>query len=53
MGEDVVKMTLFLKKPIHKKLATVCKVEGDLSYQEYISYAVEYCLKNGIKPPEK
>lgn len=53
MGENEVKMTLFLDVETHKRLTTVCKIEERISYQEYITYAVKYALSKGIVPPKK
>lgn len=51
-GKDT-KQTVKLSETTYKKLIQVCKIDLRISFQDYMEFAIEYCLKNKIYPDGK
>lgn len=49
-NEKDTKQTVKLTAETYKKLIQVCKIDLRISYQDYMEFAIEYCLKNKILP---
>jgi hypothetical protein len=51
--DNRVKLSIKFEETEYKKIMQFCKVENRISFQDFIHFAVNYCVKNKILPGDK
>ncbi len=50
---EVKSLTVKLSSEVYKRLVQFCKIDNDISHQDFAENAIIYCLDRKILPGEK